>query len=382
MLRLPLAALVFALSTALLCAEEPNQLQKFIDEAIKAGKGTVTVPPGTYTLPRGLMLKDAKQIAIGGMDRDRCILKLPPLAFAECSTDIPPGGTEIPTSRLQNVTVGMRLWIEAPGAVDKFTKKPANYHLATVKTVEPGRILLTEPLRYAVPAKTYIRDADAANLIEIRGKSDGILLANLTLDGGRTPEDPPVRGHAQLCAIFAAGAYDYEEGPADPKVKTVTVENCIIQNCFGRGVAFYSVEKVRVERCTFMDINDEAVDFDHFTEKGEARGNHISRCRVAFELNDANDILIIGNEVRGCDTGVNLWRWCKQEDLNEGNRIFNNAFLNIAGNAIQLGKDTSLNSVANNDITGCGKNGIVIAGEQQTVEDNRISDVKGKDVAK
>lgn len=353
-----------------------------MDEAIKAGKGTVTVPPGTYILPRGLMLKDAKQIAIIGMDRERCILKLPPLAFAECSRDTPVGDTEIPTASSQNIAAGMRLWIEAPGAVDKFTKQPTNYHIATVKAAEAGKIVLTAPLKYAVPAKTHIRDADAANLIEIRGKSDGILLRSLTLDGGRTVADPPVRGHAQLCAVFAAGAYDYEKGPSDPKVKSVMVEDCTIQNCFGRGVAFYSVERGRVERCTFMDINDEAVDFDHFTEKGEARGNHINRCRVAFELNDANDILIIGNEVRGCDTGVNLWRWCKQEDLNIGNRIFNNAFLNIAGNAIQLGKDTSLNSVANNDITGCGKNGIVIAGEQQTVEDNRISDVKGKDVAK
>lgn len=373
-----LAALAFC--TPLLHAQDANQLQKFVDEAIKAGKGTVTVPPGTYTLPRGLMLKDAKQIAIGGMDRERCILKLPPLAFAECSQDTVVGGTEIPTARSQNITAGMRLWIEAPGAVDKFTQKPTNYHIATVKAVEATKILLTEPLKYAVPAKTHIRDADAANLIEIRGKTEGVLLRNLTLDGGRTAADPPVRGHAQLCAVFVAGAYDYEKGPADPKVKSVTVEECIIQNCFGRGVAFYSVHRGRVEHCTFMDINDEAVDFDHFSEKGEARGNNISRCRVAFELNDANDTLVVGNEVRDCEIGVNLWRWCKQEDLNIGNRIFNNAFLNIAGNAIQLGKDTSLNTVANNDITGCGKNGIVVAGENQKVEDNRVSDVKGKPI--
>jgi hypothetical protein len=130
-----------------------------------------------------------------------------------------------------------------------------------------------------------------------------------------------------------------------------------------------------------MDTHDEAVDFDHFTTKAEARGNRIARCRVAFELNDANDILITGNEVRDCDIGINLWRWCKQEGLNEGNRIVSNAFVNTAGNAVQLGSGTRLNLVADNDITGCGKNGIVAGGKEQTVKDNRISEVKGKDIA-
>ena len=274
----------------------------------------------------------------------------------------------------------MRLWIEAPGAVDKFTKKPTNYHLATVKSIEQGKILLSTPLKFPVPAKTSIRDADAANLIEIRGTSENILLRNLTLDGGRTADAPIVHGHAQLCGVFAAGPYDYEKGPTGPAVQNVVVEDCIIQNCFGRGVALYSVQGARVERCTIMDTNDEAVDFDHFTSKGVARGNSIARCRVAFELNDANDIVITANEVRDCGIGVSLWRWCHQKGLNEGNQITNNAFLNTSGNAVQLGKETRLNTVASNDIKGAGKNGIVVEGTEQTVKDNRISDVKGKEV--
>lgn len=359
---------------------EDMPLQKFVDEAIKAGSGEVTVPPGTYTLPRGLLLKDAKQIALIGMDRERCILKLPPIAFAECAQDAPAGGVEIVTAKAQNITPGMKLWIEAPGPMDKFTKKPRNYHLATVKSVEQGKILLATPLGFAVPAKTQIRDAEAANLIEIRGASEKILLRNLTLDGGRIAGDPDVHGHAQLCGVFVAGPYDYEKGPTGPQVQMVIVEDCIIQNCFGRGIALYSVQGASVQRCTIMDTNDEAVDFDHFTAKCEARGNQIARCRVAFELNDANDILITGNEVRDCGIGVSLWRWCKQEGLNEGNKISDNAFVNTAGNAVQLGTGTRLNAITDNDITGCGKNGVVVGGKEQTVKDNRISEVKGKEV--
>jgi hypothetical protein len=360
--------------------QDATQIQGFIDEAIKAGRGQVTVPPGTYVLPRGLMLKDAKQIAIIGMSREGCILKLPPLAFAECGKDTPAGATEIPTAKAQHISPAMRLWIEAPGPMDKFTKKPRNYHLAKVKAVEEGKLILAEPLQFPVPVKTMIRDADAANLIEIRGASEDILLRNVTLDGGRAEGDPPVRGHAQLCGVFAAGAYDYEKGPTGPKVKGIAIEDCIIQNFFGRGVALYSVEGARVARCTIMDTNDEAVDFDHFTTNAEARGNRIARCNVAFELNDANDVVITGNEVRDCVIGVNLWRWCKQAGLNEGNKIVDNEFLNTAGNAVQLGTGTRKNVVENNDITGAGKNGVVAGGEEQTVKENRIEGVKGKAV--
>jgi hypothetical protein len=307
-------------------------------------------------------------------------LKLPPLAFAECAKDTPAAAAEIPTVKAQNIAPGMRLWIEAPGPIDKFTKKPRNYHLATVKSVEQDKLVLKEALTFPVPAKTQIRDADAANLLEIRGATEDILIRNVTLDGGRVDGDPPVRGHAQLCGVFAAGPYDYEKGPTGPKIKNLVVESCIIQNFFGRGVALYSVEGARVERCTIMDTNDEAVDFDHFTVNCEARGNRIARCHVAFELNDANEVTITGNEVRDCGIGVNLWRWCKQPGLNEGNRIIDNEFLNTAGNAVQLGKETRNNVVENNDITGAGKNGIVAGGEEQIVKDNRISEMKGKAV--
>jgi parallel beta-helix repeat protein len=250
-----------------------------------------------------------------------------------------------------------------------------------VKSVENDRLTLAAPLKFPVPAMTLIRDADAANLIELRGTCEDVIIRNLTLDGGRKADDPPVRGHAQLCGVFAAGPYDYAKGPTGPKLRGIAVEDCIIQNCHGRGVALYSVENFRIERCTFMDTGDEAVDLDHFTMNGEVRGNRITRCRVAFELNDASRCLITGNEVSECGTGVNLWRWCKQDDLNEGNRILDNAFTGTAGNAVQLGKETRGNTVSDNDITGCGKNGIVVLGEQQVVQDNRISGVKLKAVA-
>ena len=58
-------------------------IQKWIDEAIKAGGGVVTIPPGEHILPQGLLIKDAKKLALRGLEREQCVLKLPPLAYAE-----------------------------------------------------------------------------------------------------------------------------------------------------------------------------------------------------------------------------------------------------------------------------------------------------------
>lgn len=55
---------------------EELPLQKWIDEAIKAGGGVVTIPEGTHELPAGLVLSDAKKLALRGTDKERCILKL------------------------------------------------------------------------------------------------------------------------------------------------------------------------------------------------------------------------------------------------------------------------------------------------------------------
>jgi hypothetical protein len=347
--------------------------QKFVNEAIAAGKGEVIIPPGTWVLEKGLFLKDAKDITIAGLDREESILKLPPVAYAECAKDTEAGGTEIPVARLQNVKPGMRLRIMAPGAVDSFTKKPTNYHLAKVKTVEKDKLLLEEPLKFAVPAKTTIRDADAANVFEIRGASENVTIRNLTIDGGRTADDPAIQGHAELTGVHVAGSYTYEAGPTGPRIKGVTIDNCIIQNCFGRGVSFYSVEASSITRCTFMDISDEAINFDHFSENCVAKHNHITRARIAFELNDSIACVVEANEARDCGTGVNLWRWCKQENgINEKNRIVNNLFSGMEGNGLQFGKGTKDNEVRGNEIVNAGKNGISLNGTTQKVEGNAV----------
>ncbi len=374
----------FCLIISLLCLQayalSEKELQVYIDEAIKAGGGEVVIPPGTHMLRKGLLVKDAKKLRIIGLDMERTILKLPPLAYAEVAEAAKPGDTRLVTKRLQNLTPGMQVQIEADGEMDAFTKKPRPYHLAKLQAIEGGTLLLREPLKFAAPAGVLIRDPQAPNLIEVRGTSDGVRIEKLTLDGGKATGDPAIHGHAQLCGVFAAGTYSYEKGPVGPKIKNLAVSRCVIQNCHGRGVALYSVEGSRVEDCTIMDTTDEAVDLDHFTVKTVVRHNHIARSSVAVELNDATDCEVSANEARDCGIGINLWRWCKMPELNQGNRIRGNTFEAMRGNGIQIGKDTASNSIRDNDIAGSGRNGISVFGRAQVVKDNRIRASKARDL--
>jgi hypothetical protein len=363
---------------ALLAASSPAaalteaEIQKFIDEAIQAGGGEVAIPPGVHVIERGLIVKDAKKLRIIGLDAEESVLKLPPVAYAITSGPTAAGSTSVRVKAQQQIQPGMRLKIEADGEIDSFTKKPKPYHLAKVKAVEKDVIQLEAPLKFPAPDGTLIRHEDAPNLIEVRGASEEVYIEKLTLDGGRVEGDPLIRGHTQLCGILAQGAYSYEKGPTAPPVKKLHISRCFIQNCHGRGIALYSVEGAEIDGCTIRDTSDEAVDFDHFAVKCVATHNHIARSLIGVELNDATSCLVAGNDFLECGTGINLWRWCPQPGLNEGNIIAQNVFERTKGNAVQIAPKTKANVVVQNEINDSGKNGIILSGEAQVVKANRI----------
>lgn len=358
-----------------------DQLQQFIDEAVKSKTGgEVVIPPGRHLLDHSLVIKDAKKIRIAGLDAENTVLQLPPLAFAELQEAAKAGDSQLTVKRQQSLAPGMRLHLEADGEIDAFTKKPRPYHLAKVARIEGLTIHLEKPLLFPAPAGTLIRDADAANIFELRGACEDIVISKLTLEGGRVEGDPPVRGHVQLCGIFAQGAYSYEKGPTGPLIQDLRIERCFIQNGHGRGIALYACAKPLIENCTIRDTSDEAIDFDHFTTGGIARHNHIARSLVGVELNDASGCRIEQNDFLACGTGIHLWRWCKQPGLNEDNVITGNQFDLTTGNAIQIASDTARNTVSTNVISGSGKNGIVISGSGQIVKANQITSSGLKDL--
>lgn len=363
-----------------LAALTGEEIQHSINEAIKAGGGEIMIPTGTHVLERGLMLKDAKNIRITGEGEGKSILKLAPVTYAYPSTAVGAGAVSIPIKVQRGMKPGMQLHIEAPGVIEPFTGKPRPFHTAMVKAVEKYTITLAAPLEFPIPDGTLIRDNRAPNMIEIRGASENIRIENLTLDGGRTTDDPPIRGHVHLCGISAFGAYSYEAGPNGPQIKNLTVSDCTIQNCHGRGISLYAAENAAIHHCTIRDVTDEAINFDHFTVRSYATHNRIKGSPVGIELNDATDCLIASNEISESGIGLKLWRWCKHDGLNEGNLITGNVITKTKGDGMVIASDTSRNIIARNVITHSGKNGLVVAGKDQIIQANKISASQGKAV--
>jgi parallel beta-helix repeat protein len=267
----------------------------------------------------------------------------------------------------------MRLHFVAPGKVHPFTKKPAPYFIATVARVEPGRLEFKAPLEFPAPAGTRLYREKAPNVFSIRGAAQNVVIERLTLDGGRRAGDPKISGHVIGCGVLAEGPYSYERGPTGTPVRRLVVRDCVIRHCFGRGVAMYSVADSVVERCAIEDTMDEAIDFDHFAVSCSAIGNTIVGCRAGMELNDANDSLVRSNRFDSCDSGINLWRWCRQPDLNTRNQILDNQFLNTRGSALLIRPNTASNVISGNIVRNCGSVGIILEGSHQTLSSNTVT---------
>lgn len=335
-----------------------------------AGGGELVIHSGVYALRGAIELKAVRSVTFRGLPG--AILKLPPLQHAEASADVAAGETVVPVRVQQGFAPGMLLQIMAPGAVDSFSGKTKPTFFMKVAGVEASWLVFEKPLPFPVPAKTQIVNENAPNLFDLRGACEDITFQGLIIDGGRTPEDPPIPGHAQRCGIFASGAYDYAKGPTGPPLRGLVIRDCKIRNCFGRGVALYAVTGALVEHCTIEDTLDEAVDLDHFTVAARVLDNQVARCRVGVEMNDANECWIARNRFEECQTGVIVWRWCKQEDLNVRNQIVDNLFVKIAGNALQFEPGTAFNVARGNIIRGTGRNGISLSATETVVRENVI----------
>lgn len=353
-------------------------IQAAIDRAVKQGGGEVVIGKGDYLIGASLKIGATTNLTIRG--QPGAVLRLPPLPYAQSLEAVPAGGTSLRVDRVEGFKPGLRLHFVAPGKVHPFTGKPAPYFLTTVARVEPGRLEFKLPLEFPAPAGTRLYHEDAPNAFVIRGAAENIVIECLTLEGGRRADDPKITGHTIGCGVLAEGPYSYERGPTGTPIRRLTVRDCVIRHCFGRGVAMYSVVEGAVERCTIKDTVDEAIDFDHFAVGCRAVDNTVASCRVGVELNDANDSLVRSNRFDACDVGINLWRWCRQPELNVRNRILDNQFLNTRGSAIVIRSNTASNIISGNIVRGSGSVGIILEGSGQTLTKNTVTSSAKEDI--
>ena len=374
-MRLFWVIVLFAFFSTPAPALTEDEIQGYLNDAIEAGGGEVVIPPGVHLLKKGLAIRDAKKVRLIGLEADRCVLKLPPIAYARVKGETPKGADHLITAGMQHVVPRMRLRIEVPG-------ERASPQLAFVDSIEGDTIKISAPLPFAIPAGTLLRDDNAPNAIEITGACENITLEKLCIDGGRVATDPAFHTQSLACGVMVKGAYHPEKDPEGIRIQNVKVLRCIIQNHHGRGAAFYATGGGGLEDCTLMDLSAAAVDLNAFSEKITVRHNHMARCLVGVDLTDTRDCIITANEIRQCGSGFSLRRICNLSTWNEGNQMLDNLIDQTRGNAIQVGAQTARTLIEHNEIRNAGKNGIVISGENQTVESNTFFGTAIQDIVR
>jgi hypothetical protein len=264
----------------------PEELQGFIHEASKAGGGEVVIPPGTHILPQGLLMENAAKVRLIGLDAETCILKLPPVAYAELAENASAEADRLVLGKQRGLVKGMKLILPAEGD-DQFIE---------IKSIESGVVVLVSPLKSALPAKTWLK-AQAGSLLTLRGNCEGLSIEKLTLDGGRTPADPTFAESGDNGLVQASGT-------EKARLNRIALSRCIVQNTHGSGVIWKAVEGSIIEDCTFMDIAGPAIVLGPLTRKCLVRHNLFSRALKCVLLLEAAECEMTANERHDCVSGL------------------------------------------------------------------------------
>lgn len=345
-------------------AQSEKAIQEFIDEAIKAGGGNVVIPPGVHIIQQGLRIRDGKNLKISGLDRERTILKLAPVASAIVEQDAPEGATSLTVSQPVHLVPGVKLVAKSSAA---FT--------LTVKAVENQTVHLNAPLRASLQAGMILQAASTPHLLEISGASENILLESLTFDGSwegggtshRVPDTPWI--------LLVSGTSDAAKGPLS-RIKGVGISRCLIQNVHGGGVQFHAAEGSMVESCSFRDIHGPAVQFSGFTAGSALRHSQIARARTGIILQDAAGCVVQGNDFRWCDKGLDLLKISALAGFNERHRLVDNLFFRVGGNAVSLAPGAGPCLLEDNEVDGAAGHGFVLSGGRHELKNNRWTGVE------
>jgi hypothetical protein len=105
-MRFPALPVLACTGLLLSCATKATQaqapIQEWINQAAQSGGGVVTIPPGVHELPSGLLLHGVKKLALRGMERERCVLRLADTVRSEALITI---GAQIETVEIANLVL-------------------------------------------------------------------------------------------------------------------------------------------------------------------------------------------------------------------------------------------------------------------------------------
>jgi len=319
-------------------------IQDALNTLIETG-GTVEFGPGRYVItgtvfvPAGVTLRGC----------EGALFALPrPVFVAE---DTPKGASELRLTSSEDFTERSLVQLLPPIGEEFFADGTTrDYRFTPVKSIEGNTLHLAIPLEQDIPRTSRV--GYSCKLFKTTEKGRCVF-ENMACDGGRLA-DVPMPGHHLRTAVWVSSRFKYGVGPTAPPASGVVVRNCIFRNLYGRGVAFYNAVDCLVEGNVFANIDDEAIDFDHFCYRNRAAGNDIRNVFWGVVLNDCSDNLVEYNNIEGCLIGVWAW-WYPEipgEGLNLRNVVRHNTIRGAEEAALHFDRECRENTVVDNLIEG------------------------------
>jgi len=316
-------------------------------EAVAKAKptgGQIDLGPGEYVIRQPIVL--GSKLTLRGHGTT---LRLP--QSTRVSKAAAKGERRIVVDDASPFRVGTKFQIVPPAGMTTFPGTDRKELMLPIVQVGPQGISLDAALDCDVPAGSRV--GYRHSVIHLASPTKDVRIEQIVFEGGRNPK-LPMPGHVWRCAILAQGHFRYAGGPSAPPVENLQVLGCTIRNFHGRAVAWYSVVKSKVEGCTVEDIDDEAVDLDHFCYHCEVTGNRIARGVTGVTINDGSYCTVTDNRIDRCDVGVTVWWWhmCPQTNIDLENVVRGNFIWRPKGAAISFGKRCFRNRAEKNFVDG------------------------------
>ncbi|MEX1023761.1 MAG: right-handed parallel beta-helix repeat-containing protein [Planctomycetota bacterium] len=295
--------------------DDQRALQAAVDR-LGPGGGTVVVRPGRYWSRASLRVGSGVRLE----GEPGALLQLP--SPKRVTVAAAAGARRLVLSDTEGIAPDTALQLVPPEDQTTFDGTSEMISFVLIAAVDEEGVDLSEPLPYAIPPRS--RFGYPFKMIWA-SRADDVSITGLAFDGGMR-EDLPMPGHHQRSAIWIDAHFSKREGPIHEPVARASVRACHFTNFYGRGVAFYNAVDAEVVACRFRNINDEAIDFDHWCFRCRATGNEISNALWGIAINDASDCVVEHNFLRDCDVGITIW-WLPAvppEGLNENNVVRGN----------------------------------------------------------
>ncbi|MEM8709462.1 MAG: right-handed parallel beta-helix repeat-containing protein [Planctomycetota bacterium] len=273
----------------------------------------VRMAPGRYVIESEILINGVHHLTFTGHPEAEFVFADGPDATTHLIGPVAEGDLVLRVEHPSRMRAGFHYQIyAADGRGDRMLE-------FTVLAVKDGLVYLKRAvnfMQHVTAIRAGAQVMQQVNFLRVR-KCHDLTLQGLRLDGRHRGG---TRTHTTYCGAYVTGNYVPHRRAT---TKGLVVRGCTFRNLKGRGIAFYGMEDVTIERNYFEHIRAQAIEIDHFAS-GYIHGNVVNGAEIGVMVNDAYESVVEGNILRHCQDGVRFMEIYDDPWVNTGNLVRGN----------------------------------------------------------